>query len=134
MQRYLRAGCIGWLAMVAIATPLALTPAIAQTGPMLEALDLTTEQKAEIRSIVQNSRAAVDDILTDDQQAQFQVVYQELQDLRAAIGAVDNLTDEQKTALREVAQTSRTALSEVLTEEQQAELRDLLQENRPRRR
>lgn len=134
MQRYLRAGCIGWLAMVAIATPLALTPAIAQTGPMLEALDLTTEQKAEIRSIVQNSRAAVDDILTDDQQAQFQVVYQELQDLRAAIGAVDNLTDEQKTALREVAQTSRAALSEVLTEEQQAELRDLLQENRPRRR
>jgi Spy/CpxP family protein refolding chaperone len=111
-------------------TPFTLNAANAQDYSLLQELELSDDQQAAVQDIFQDLRSDLDDILTDDQQEQFRAVYQELQDVQAAALAIDNLTDSQKDAVREVLQDTRTDLSEVLTDEQLAELREIRQNRR----
>lgn len=135
MKRFFHLSLLGLAATATvIAAPFAIGAANAQNFPILEELDLTTEQQAEIQDIVQDLRSDLDDILTDEQQEQFQAVYRELRDVRAAAAEIDDLTDAQKAEIRAAMQASQGELSGVLTEAQRAELRSLLQERRQNRR
>lgn len=131
MQRFFHLGLIGLAATVTLmATPFTTATANAQDYPLLQELELSDDQKEAARGIFQDLRSDFDDILTDEQQEQFWAVYRELQDVQAAAQAIDNLTDSQKDAVREVLQDTRTDLSEVLTDEQLAELREIRQNRR----
>ncbi len=134
MKSFFHLGLISLAATATIiAAPFTIASASAQDFSMLEELDLTDEQQAQIQEIFQDLRGDVDDILTDEQQAQFRNAYQELQDFRAAAAAIDNLTGDQRAELRAAMQDSRGAISEVLTEEQRVELRAALRERRQNR-
>ena len=76
--------------------------AIAQPFPALEELDLTEEQRTQIQDNFRERRAEIEDILTDEQQEQFRETYQESQNFRTAVEAVDDLSEDQKEALRGV--------------------------------
>lgn len=134
MKRFFPLGLIGLAATATmIAAPFTMNSANAQDYPLLQELELSDEQKEEVQDIFQDFRGDLDDILTDDQQEQFWMVYQELQDVQAAVLAIDNLTDSQKDALRETLQDSQAELSAVLSDEQLAELRSIRQERRQNR-
>ncbi|MDA0267801.1 MAG: hypothetical protein O3A14_12785 [Cyanobacteria bacterium] len=135
MQRFFYLGLIGLAATTTLMmAPFALTAANAQNYPLLQELELSDDQQDAVQEIFQDFRSDLGDILTDEQQAQFRAVYQELQDVQAAALAIDNLTDSQKEELREALQDIQSDLSEVLTDEQIAELREILQTRRQNRR
>ncbi len=135
MKRFFYLGLIGLAATATVITaPFTIASASAQDLSILEEIDLTEEQQAQIQEIVQDLRGDVDDVLTDEQQAQFRDAYRELQDFRAAAAAIDNLTDDQKAEIRAAMQDLRGDISEVLTEEQRAELRAALRDRRQNRR
>jgi Spy/CpxP family protein refolding chaperone len=113
---------------------LAVSSANAQTPCIVEALELTDEQRDQVQDIVQDLKTDVNDILTDEQQQQFRAAFRELQDIREAAAEIDNLTDDQKTKIRAALQDSRAELQGVLTEEQIAELRSTIRERRQSRR
>lgn len=131
MKRYLQLGLVGLATVTAIATTAILSPlAIAQTRPLIEALELTEAQQAQIQAILLERQASISDVLTDSQRTQFQTTYQETQNLRAAIDAMDDLTADQRDAIKGVFQSSREEFTTVLTEEQQAEFRAFVEERR----
>ncbi|WP_017301568.1 hypothetical protein [Nodosilinea nodulosa] len=127
MQRFFHLGLISLAATATLMmAPLTLTAANAQVYPLLEELELSDDQQAAVQDIFQDLSGDLDGILTDEQQEQFQAAYRELQDVRAAVQAIDNLTTSQRGDLRKVLQDTQADLREVLTDEQLAEL----QENR----
>lgn len=135
MKRRFHLGLIGLAATATLMmAPLTMTAANAQEDLPLQELELSDDQQEAVQDIFQDLRGDLDDILSDDQQEQFRTVYQEHQDMQAAAQAIDNLTDTQKEALREVLRDSQADLSEVLTDEQLAELREIWQTRRQNRR
>ena len=135
MKRFFHLALIGLAATATvIAAPFTIASASAQDFPLLEELDLTDEQQAQIQEIFQDLRGDIDDILTDEQQAHFRDAYQELQEVCAAAAAINNRTDDQKAEIRAAMQDLRGDISEVLTEEQRAELRAALRQRHQNRR
>jgi len=135
MQRFFHLGLISLAATATLMmAPLTLTAANAQAYPLLEELELSDDQQAAVQNIFQDLSGDLDDILTDAQQEQFQAAYQELQDVRAAVQAIDNLTASQRGDIREVLQDTQADLSEVLTDKQLAELQQIRQQRRQNRR
>lgn len=131
MKRCFHLGLISLAAAATlIAAPPTMTAANAQAYPLLQELELSDDQKAAVQGIFQDFRSSVDDILTDDQQEQFQNAYRELQDVRTAVAAIDNLSNDQKADIRRALQDIRADLREVLTDEQLAELREMQQTRR----
>jgi Spy/CpxP family protein refolding chaperone len=133
MKRYLQLSVTAVLAAAAVAVAPVISPVLAQTQtrPIVEELNLTEEQQAEIEAVLASRRAEVDAILTDEQQQQFRQAMQERQGFRSAVGAIDNLTDAQKESLRAVFQSARQEISGILTDEQRAEARTLIQDRHP---
>lgn len=135
MQRLLK---LGFISLVTAATitmaPFGVTSAIAQTPPIFEELELTEEQRTELRTLFAARVEEMVEVLTDEQKAQFRGAYQESQNFRTAAAAVDDLTDDQRTELRGIVRESLEVMSDVLTEEQKTELRALIQERRQSRR
>ncbi len=135
MQRFFHLGLISLAATATLMmAPPTLTAANAQAYPLLEELELNDDQQAAVQDIFQDLRGDLDDILTDAQQEQFQAAYRELQDVRAAAQAIDNLTASQRGDIREVLQDTQADLREVLTDEQLAELQQIRQQRRQNRR
>jgi len=135
MQRFFHLGLISLAATATLMmAPLTLTAANAQAYPLLEELELSDDQQAAVQNIFQDLSGDLDDILTDAQQEQFQAAYRELQDVRAAVQAIDNLTASQRGDIREVLQDTQADLSEVLTDKQLAELQQIRQQRRQNRR
>ncbi|MEL6384034.1 MAG: Spy/CpxP family protein refolding chaperone [Cyanobacteria bacterium J06626_18] len=135
MKRTVQLGLAGILtAATVFVAPFVTQVAIAQTFPILEELDLTEEQRTQIRDNFEDRRAEIEDILTDEQRQQFREAYEESQDFRTAAAAVDDLSEDQKESVQGVFQATREDLSEILTEEQQAELRSIVAERRQNRR
>jgi Spy/CpxP family protein refolding chaperone len=104
-----------------------LTPGLvrAQTGvfPVLEGIELTEQQQAQLNDLRQQTRAQVEGILTEQQREQFVTTLTEEQNLLSAIDAL-NLTDQQKEQLRPIFQSVRTQMGDILTPEQRQQLRD----------
>lgn len=135
MQRFFHLGLISLAATATLMmAPPTLTAANAQAYPLLEELELSDDQQAAVQDIFQDLSGDLDGILTDAQQEQFQAAFRELQDVRAAVQAIDNLTASQRGDIRKVLQDTHADLSEVLTDEQLAELQQSRQPRRQNRR
>ncbi len=118
--------CLGSALML---TALVVGPAILKASSanalppaVVEELDLTSEQEAELDSIREDGRAQAEAVLTDEQLSVIDGT--EGNERRQAIQSLD-LSEDQRAQLREIYEESRTAADEVLTEEQKDKLREM---------
>jgi Spy/CpxP family protein refolding chaperone len=93
-------------------------------GRMIEQLDLTEQQQAELQQIRAAHQAEVSTILTADQQAAFQAGIEAGEPMPAILRALD-LSQEQRDSLQALRETHRQQGREVLTPEQQAQIDEL---------
>ncbi len=130
MKHQIRLNVAAVLTAVAVAVIPAVSPVLAQTPTIFQALDLTVEQQDAIQDVLASRREQVASILTPEQRQQFLQAQQEGKNLRESARTIDNLTEDQESRLREVLQSTRQDIDNILTEEQETELRLLIQENR----
>ncbi|MBW4488010.1 MAG: hypothetical protein KME12_09490 [Trichocoleus desertorum ATA4-8-CV12] len=159
----------GAIALTLAAVPLATqivqaqsnTGTPSQNGPRMmkglkgmNALNLSTEQKAQMQQIHQETKAAIEQILTAEQRQQLEAAKAQRQAARAERQATRpegqarpqgeakerggrlanlNLSADQQTRIREIKQASRQRMEAVLTEEQQQKLDELKQARQTRR-
>ncbi|MBW4569002.1 MAG: P pilus assembly/Cpx signaling pathway, periplasmic inhibitor/zinc-resistance associated protein [Tolypothrix carrinoi HA7290-LM1] len=121
-------------------TPTQVKPA--RNGPF-ERLGLSEEQKTKIKEIRRNSRAQMEAILTPEQKQQLQAAKQARQGQppeqrnqgqRPKRGFASlNLTEEQKTKMREIRESEKNQIQAILTPEQQQQLKQFQDNMRSRR-
>lgn len=118
--------CLGTALML---TTLAVTPAMlkvvsanALPPEVAEELNLTPAQQAELDAIKDNARTQVDAILTNDQVAALEGTTG--RERHRAMRSLD-LSEDQRTQLRQVRETSRAAARDVFTDEQEAQLQEM---------
>ncbi|WP_158413172.1 Spy/CpxP family protein refolding chaperone [Baaleninema simplex] len=141
MKRLVQLGSVVAIAVTTLTTGVTsvrLSPATAQMPPptILEELELTAEQQAQLEQIRADYQTQLATILTDAQRRQLANAMRTAstpQEFRRAIATVD-LTQAQRNELRTILQGVRQDMATVLTEEQQQELRELTSEVRRRRR
>ncbi len=117
-----------------------------ERGPWQE-LGLTDAQKNQIQAIHRNTRAQMEGILTPEQKAKLEAAKQARQAQRQAGQgqrqpgerrgsrnkfAELNLTEQQKTQMRQIRESSKQQIQAVLTPEQQAKLKQLQESARSR--
>ncbi|MBW4519292.1 MAG: Spy/CpxP family protein refolding chaperone [Scytolyngbya sp. HA4215-MV1] len=93
----------------------------AQELPVLQGINLTPQQQAQLTQIRTQTRSQIQQILSTEQRNQFKSALEQGQGLQPAIAAM-NLTPTQKTQLREVFRNARTQMSSTLTPEQKQQL------------
>jgi len=116
----------GAIALLLSATPVLVahaqsTAPTAPTGQRMQKqnrLNLTSDQKAKLKTIRENTRQQIEGVLTSEQRAKLQADrgqpgMKRGQDLKSL-----NLTDDQKARIKAIRQASRTQMDSVLTPEQ----------------
>lgn len=119
-----------------------LVAQVPEKGPF-ERLGLTDAQKNQIKDIHRNSRAQMEAILTPEQKQQLEAAKQARQGQpRQQTGqgqrpkkgfASLNLTEEQKTKMREIRESEKNQIQAILTPEQQQQLKQFQDNMRSRR-
>ena len=114
----------------------------ARNGPF-ERLGLTDAQKNQIKEIRRNSRAQMEAVFTPEQKQQLEAAKQERQGQpRQQTGqgqrpkrgfASLNLTEEQKTKMREIRESEKNQIQAILTPQQQQQLKQFEDNMRSRR-
>lgn len=142
----------GVFALTLTATPFAVQAQSTSASPFLvaqaakrgpwESLGLSNEQKTRIQQIMSNSRAQMEAVFTPEQKARMQAARQARQAQRPQAGqrgqrggknfAELNLTEEQKTRMRTIRQTSQQQIEAVLTPEQRTKLQEMKANRRQR--
>ena len=89
-------------------------------------LTLTETQKDQLAEIRQNTRSEIQNILTPQQQEQFQTITANMDRSREAFRAL-NLSDEQKSQVRNILQSKKSQVEEILTPEQRQQIQTLRQ-------
>jgi len=121
---------------VAVLAVAPIVPAIAQTpsSPTVQMergwakLNLTDDQKAQLKTIKESTRAAIDQVLTDDQKQQLQQMKAQAQTLRQQGQKPQKgmfslkLTDDQKAKIQEIHRSARKQMEAVLTPDQLKQL------------
>ncbi len=129
----------GAIALILAATP--GLPVFAQTtppapSPQMERwgakLNLTEEQKAQLRQIKASTRAQIEAVLTEEQKTQLQTARQQGQKPGKNFSSL-NLTDEQKSKIRAIRQEARRQMNAVLTTEQRQQLQQQREQKRQQR-
>ena len=106
-----------------------LSPQIVAQVPqiaVLESLELTEVQKAQLTEIRQNIRAEIQNILTPQQQEQFQTITANMEQSIEAFQTL-NLSDEQKSQVWNIFQSQKSQVEEILTPEQRQQIQTLRQ-------
>jgi protein CpxP len=127
----------GTLALILAATPMISgfnNPAIAdeaQTGEwhhggFWQKLNLTDDQKAQIKQIRDSAKQQLDTVFTADQKAQLQQA--RTQHIKPTL----NLTDDQKAQLKQIHSSIESQINAVLTPEQQQQLQQLRSQHNQR--
>lgn len=118
------AGVVG-AATLATAVVINRPPVALADGPrVFEELNLTDAQRSELEALFDARRSEVEALLSDDQKDAFATALAEdPYDFRAAFRAA-NLTEDQRSAVREIMQGSREEVADILTEEQRQQLRE----------
>lgn len=104
-----------------------------------ERLGLSEEQKTQIQQIRQNTRTQIEGILTLEQRQQLEAAKQQRQNQpeqgqRPKRGFASlNLTEEQKTRMREIKESEKNQIKGILTTEQRQQLEQFEQNRRSRR-
>lgn len=117
----------------------------ARKNAIWEQLGLTDSQKSQIEAIRRDTRTQMEAVLTQEQKNQIQAQLQARQAQRGqrqagqqpsqrpkkGFGAL-NLTDAQKTQMKQIMQSSQQKIQEVLTPEQRTKLQELRETARSR--
>lgn len=104
-----------------------------QKGQFEQRLGLTDTQKSQIASIRRNTRAEMEKILTAEQREQIQTAMQNRQRGGKRAFSSLNLTEEQKTRMREIKQSEKQQIEALLTDEQKQQWQKIREEKRARR-
>jgi periplasmic protein CpxP/Spy len=120
------------------------TPKVGKKG-FMQQLNLTPQQQSQIDAIKRETRAQMEAVLTPAQKAEIEALKAQRQSgQRPAAGqrqagqrgqggfARINLSDAQKTQMRQIMETSQQRIQAVLTPEQQAKLQELRENARSR--
>jgi periplasmic protein CpxP/Spy len=95
--------------------------------PVLEQLDLTTDQETQLSTIRRNTRSQLERIVSAEQQEIFKTKMTQGATLRESIAAM-NLSADQRTQVRETLQAARQEAATVLTADQRQVIRAVIQE------
>jgi periplasmic protein CpxP/Spy len=126
---------VGAIALTLTATPYAVkaqTTSPSTQSPATETprkghwqkLGLTDAQKTQIQGIRRNTRTKIEAVLTPEQAAKFKAEHQEGRRERGREAHASlNLTDTQKTQIRDIRKSSQAEVQTVLTPEQQAQMK-----------
>lgn len=99
-----------------------------------ERLNLTDAQKAQMQTIRSNTRDKIAAVLTPEQKAKVEDAKQGgLEQMKKKVWADLNLTEQQKTQIRQIRESSKEQMLQVLTPEQRQQLEEM-RENMPLRR
>ncbi len=99
-----------------------------------ERLNLTEEQRTQIQAIKRETRSQIEGILTPEQRQQAQTAWNNNGGDKPKNGLRNlNLSDEQRTQVREIMRSSKEKMEAVLTPEQKEQLRQMKQDGRSRR-
>ena len=118
MKRRFLAILFGIIATVLFANPLT---ALAQP----ENLNLTPEQKIQLEEVRVETKAEVKNILTAQQQEQFQTLTSQGQPKLEAIQQL-NLSEDQKIQMRKIMQSLRQRMANILTREQKEQFLQII--------
>ena len=140
----------GLITLSAVATPFVVKaqaqtpdqPAPTQTTPQhhgkWEKLNLSDQQKAQLRQIHNDTRTQIQAVLTPDQQAQLKTLMQNRQGQnhqagqahqgRQSLWASLNLTDAQKAKIKAIREAQKPRMQAVFTPEQQQQLQQMRQQ------
>lgn len=133
MKRLLMFGLASAATLTAVVGLTLSPPAAADPTRLIEELELTETQQAELRTLFEERRDAVSEVLTEEQRAAVQAELESSGNFRDAMKAAD-LSEDQRDEVRTILEGSREEVSEILTDEQREELRSLMQERRGNRR
>lgn len=105
------------------AAPVPSTPPAPSSSPpsALAALNLTTEQQAQVQQVQALAQAQIQNILSPDQQKQLQTLQSAKLSQAAALQQL-NLTGNQKSQLQEVESLAQQRILSILTDEQKKKL------------
>lgn len=141
----------GAIALTLTATPLAVKAQTQSSSPLVvaqakekgpwQSLGLTDAQKNQIQQIRRNTRTQIEGVLTQEQKDKLRAAYEARQAQRQAgqrprMGknfAELNLTEAQKTRIRQISESSKRQIEAVLTPEQQEKIRQFRENARQRR-
>jgi periplasmic protein CpxP/Spy len=106
-------------------------PVRGQGKPDFKELGLTEEQMSKLKEVQQESKAAIDEILTLEQRNTLEQAFKAGQKPPEAMESI-NLSDEQKQKIQEVMESQKQKISEILTPEQQQKLQERMQKKQNR--
>ncbi|MBE9199100.1 MULTISPECIES: P pilus assembly/Cpx signaling pathway, periplasmic inhibitor/zinc-resistance associated protein [unclassified Nodularia (in: cyanobacteria)] len=116
-------------------SPLQMAQTAKKGGPW-QRLNLTEAQKAQMQTIKSNTRAQIEAILTPEQKATLAAAKQAGQQGQQGQGkkgwANLNLTEQQKTQMRQIKESSQQQMQAVLTPEQRQQMQEMRQNMRSR--
>jgi periplasmic protein CpxP/Spy len=92
-----------------------------QRGRGMESLNLSDAQKVQMKQIKDDSKAAIANVLTPEQKAQWQSLKQGGQ--KKGVGGMKalNLSEAQKTQIKQIRDSARQRMEAILTPEQRAQ-------------
>jgi periplasmic protein CpxP/Spy len=96
-------------------------------GGMMQKLNLTEAQKAQMKTIRESQRAKMDALLTGEQRAELQQARQERRKPNL------NMTESQKAQMKAIRQETKAQMDALLTAEQKQQLEQLRQERQQNR-
>ena len=119
---------IGVIAATAIGvTPLAAfaqTPAPSQpTQPARPRITLSTDQQAQFEKLQAATLSQIEAVLNSKQKDQYATARKEGQGLIQALGAIEEVTEPQKTKIVAILQKFNSDIGNILTDEQKAQIR-----------
>lgn len=117
--------------LTAQAQPTQQQPGQVQKGSY-KGIELTEQQKAQMKTIRQNTRTQIEGILTPAQRAQFQAAIGSGQKRRSAYADM-NLSEQQQAQIREIMQSSKTQTEAVLTPTQRQQLQTIREQKQQQR-
>ena len=104
------------------ASPSRILLAQAQEPHGFQRLGLTQEQKAKIAQIRQNTRSQIEAVLTPQQLEQLKTAMQDSRQSKRQAFSTLNLTQEQRTQMRQIRQSAKSQYEAVLTPQQLEQL------------
>jgi periplasmic protein CpxP/Spy len=97
-----------------------------------EELGLTDTQKSELQKIRQETRTAIQGVLTPEQRTQWEAAKNNRQARREGLKAL-NLSEEQRASIKKIKEDSKAKMDAVLTAEQKQKIEQMRQNWRSRR-
>lgn len=95
-------------------------------------LNLTEQQRQQMRQIREETRAQIEAVLTPEQRAKLEAAREQRQNPREVMASL-NLTEQQRAQMRTIREESKRKMDAVLTEQQRQQLEQMRQQRQQQR-